>query len=249
MINRVVLFTDFGAEGPYTAQIRMVLSDLAPTAEVVDLLSNAPSMRPKSAAYLLAALAGVVPSNSLFLAVVDPGVGGSRHGLIVRAGQQWFVGPDNGLLAVIAARSHDCESWRITWQPAQLSSSFHGRDLFAPVAAMLIRGDDIPGVQIEPSSMVGFEWQADLTEIIYIDHYGNAFTGVRAESIDAGAILDIGGQVVTKAMTFSDVDPGAPFWYENSCGLVEIAVNQGRADQLLSLRVGDAVNFEKVVCS
>jgi S-adenosylmethionine hydrolase len=239
--ERILLITDFGSEGPYLGQLRMALSDLPPSVEIVDLMSNAPVMQPRPTAYLLAALMGVVPPNSLVLAVVDPGVGGARQGLVVRAGSHWFVGPDNGLLAIAAGRVADREVWRITWQPPRLAPTFHGRDLFAPVAAQITRGGAVPGVRIEPGSMVGSDWPAELSEIIYLDHYGNAFTGVQARSLDFSARLSVAGQVVAKATTFSDVGTGKAFWYENSCGLVEIAVNQGRADQALCLSIGDPV--------
>ncbi len=237
----ILLFTDFGLEGPYLGQVRSVLHREAPGVPVIDLVADAPAFDPRAAAYLLAALAPAFPAGSLFLAVVDPGVGSDRPALAIEAGGQWFVGPDNGLLAVAAKRAETAASWAITWQPDRLSASFHGRDLFAPVAARLARGEPPPGEPRPLAALVGADWPADLARIVYIDRFGNAMTGLRAAALPAGTRLQAGGKSLTAARTFSDVAPGGPFWYENANGLAEIAVNQGRADDLLNLAVGDPV--------
>ena len=141
----IVLFTDFGLAGPYVGQMRAVLHARAPDAPVVNLFADAPRFEPKLAAYLLAAYVEEFPAGTVFLAVVDPGVGGARAPAIVEADGRWFVGPENGLFAILARRADAFRWWRITWTPARLSASFHGRDLFAPVAAMLASGEPPPG--------------------------------------------------------------------------------------------------------
>jgi S-adenosylmethionine hydrolase len=130
----IVLFTDFGVRDPYVGQMKARLAEHAPTQLVVDLLHEVPDFNPHAGAHLLAALAFGFPSGSVFLAVVDPGVGTPRDAVVVMTGGRWFVGPDNGLLSVAAARHADTRMWRIVWQPEGLSSTFHGRDLFAPIA-------------------------------------------------------------------------------------------------------------------
>lgn len=174
--------------------------------------------------------------------MVDPGVGNpARRAAIVKIDDRWFVGPDNGLFNVVAMRGHAVEWWDITWQPPRLSASFHGRDVFAPVAARLARGEVPPGERRAPQESVRCEWPDDLAEIIYIDHFGNAMVGLRAPRVPAEARLRIGDQLLRSARTFSAVPPGSTFWYENSNGVVEIAVNQGRADQTFGLAIGDVV--------
>ena len=133
----IVLFTDFGLAGPYTGQMKAVLARDAPGQPVIDLFADAPSRNPRAAAYLLAAYAAWFPAGTVFLAVVDPGVGGIRAPLIVSADGCCYVGPDNGLFELVLRRAREAQVWEITWQPAALSASFHGRDLFAPVAAKL----------------------------------------------------------------------------------------------------------------
>ncbi len=242
----IALFTDFTACGPYLGQLRAVLLRDAPGVPVVDLMSDAPAFRPRAAAHLLAALVGDFPSGTVFLSVVDPGVGSpNRVPAVVRAGQRWFVGPDNGLLDVVGARAPDGAAWRITWTPRALSNTFHGRDLFAPVAARLARGETVAMEPMHSPWLAADDGGHDLAEVIYIDGYGNAMTGLRAAMAGAGMVLEAGsGDPIERARTFADVAAGNVFWYENSVGLVEIAVNQGSAARALGLAVGAPVRIQ-----
>jgi S-adenosyl-L-methionine hydrolase (adenosine-forming) len=237
----IVLFTDFGLEGPYTGQMKAVLYQAAPGVPVIDLLSDAPAGRPKPAAYLLAAYGVWFPPGTVFLAVIDPGVGSRRAPLIVEAEGRWYVGPDNGLFELVMRRAAAFRTWKILWQPDALSASFHGRDLFAPVAGRLARGE--PPSEIAGPIEVGryADWPDDLPEIVYIDRYANAVTGLRAASLPEDAGVGVCGRTLRRARTFSDVPPGEVFWYENSNGLAEIAVNNGRAAEALGLTIGDPV--------
>ena len=237
----IVLFTDFGLAGPYTGQVNAVLHDTAPAVPVIQLFADAPAGQPKPASYLLAAYAAWFPAGTVLLCVVDPGVGGARRGLIVEAAGRLYVGPDNGLFELVLRRANRPRCRQITWRPAVLSASFHGRDLFAPVAGRLARGEP-PSTLANPIAAKRYrEWPDDLAEIVYIDHYGNALTGLRGESLSPTARLVAGGQEVAHAETFSSVRSGAAFWYVNSNGLIELAVNARRADQALGLSIGSEV--------
>jgi S-adenosyl-L-methionine hydrolase (adenosine-forming) len=237
----LVLFTDFGLAGPYTGQMKSVLAREASGIPVIDLFADAPSRDARASAYLLAAYAAWFPAGTVFLCVVDPGVGGARAALALDADGRWYLGPDNGLFELVRRRSKVARVFEITEQPADLSASFHGRDLFAPVAARLARGEKPQMVERDPSFGHHADWPDDLAEIVYIDHYGNAMTGLRASAVPADATLLARGTRITRARTFSDMPAGAPLWYENSNGLVEIAVNLGRADEALGLRIGMSV--------
>src|SRR5690606_38468585 len=116
---------DFGSADLYVGQVKAELARHAPRVPVIDLLHEAPAFHIDASAHLLAALATRIPAGSTVLAVVDPGVGTSRKPVVVRAFGSYFVGPDNGLLAVVAARSGCCEVWEIVWRPENLSRSFH----------------------------------------------------------------------------------------------------------------------------
>jgi S-adenosylmethionine hydrolase len=240
----IVLFTDFGPSGPYTGQMTAALHGIAPHVPVIDLLCDAPAFEPQASAYLLAALIADFPDDSVFLGIVDPGVGGDRLPVVVKAATQWFVGPDNGLFDIIIRRTNinDVAVWRITHEPEQLSASFHGRDLFAPVAAMIALGQAVPGDPMAIDDLLQTGWPDDLAEIIYNDHFGNAMTGIRAKTMPPGTTLRFSNTVILHARVFSDVETGALFWYENANGLAEIAVSQGRADDL-GLTVGAPITI------
>jgi S-adenosyl-L-methionine hydrolase (adenosine-forming) len=238
----IVLFTDFGLQGPYTGQMKAVLQQMAPGIPTVDLFADAPTGNPKAAAYLLAAYAEWFAAGTTFLCIVDPGVGGPRPPVVVEADGRWFVGPCNGLFELIERRATKTRSFDIAWRPKNLSASFHGRDLFAPVAAILARGEPPPGVPRKHAERRA-DWPDDLAEIVYVDHFGNAMTGLRASMLAADARLAVAGRLLERARTFGDRPPGAAFWYENSNGLAEIAVNGGRADRDLGLVIGSAVEI------
>lgn len=235
----IYLYTDFGSSDIYLGQLKAVLQRQAPGVPLVDLCHDLPSYDVLHAAHLLAAMAGRLDEpKAVLLAVVDPGVGSERRPLVVQADGLWLVGPDNGLLAVTVARARQVRCWEIVWRPATLSRSFHGRDLFAPMAAMLATDSLPPGAlrvmdALQPCAVMG-----ELAEIVYVDHYGNALSGLRAASVPTQCVLEVAGQRLPNAGTFADVRPGSAFWYENSLGLVEIAVNQGNAARQLGLEPG-----------
>jgi S-adenosylmethionine hydrolase len=236
----ILLFSDFGLSGPYVGQMRTALLTHDPDAAVVDLMHDAPRGDPRAAAYLLAALAGRMPPECVCLAVVDPGVGGDRPPLIVAAGGRYFVGPGNGLFEILGRHAGDARVWRIDWRSDTISATFHGRDLFAPVAAMLAKGN-FPQATETGTAGPGANWPDDLPEAIYTDGFGNVMSGLRARAMEGHTWIAAAGRVLPRARTFSDVGAGEAFWYENSIGLVEIAVNRGSAADILGLEAGDPI--------
>lgn len=237
----ILTFTDFGVAGPYRGQMHAVIAALAPGVPVVELMCDAPRFDPSASAYLLAALAQHVPAGSVVVAVVDPGVGSERRALAVLARETWYVGPDNGILELVCARADAPRVWRIDWRPASLSTSFHGRDLFAPVAARLC---DEPAAIEALGEEIGYEprdWAAELWEVIYVDAYGNCMSGIPAAGLATGERLDLESASVAFAPTFSAVPRGTAFWYENSLGLVEIAANCDNAALRLGLELGSPI--------
>ena len=138
-------------------------------------------------------------------------------------------------------RADIARCWEILWRPEPMSASFHGRDLFAPAAGQLARGE-MPSHPPRPGEIGRRpDWPDDLPEIVYVDRYGNAMTGLRAGLLPSEARLVVCGRVLARARTFSNVPPGEAFWYENSNGLAEIAVNIGRADIALGLGIGTPI--------
>ena len=240
----IFLFTDFGSADLYVGQVKAVLHAHAPESAVFDLLNDAPSFDVEGAAHLLAALAPRLPAPSVTLAVVDPGVGSSSGAAAVEADGRWFVWPDNGLLSVHAARSQSVRRHALSWLPEPASASFHGRDLFAPAAAAIAReAVEWSGVR-ELAQLDVRLGDGDLERIVYIDHYGNAMTGIRAACVDPDACVHVQGTTARRARVFSDVQPGEVFCYENSLGLLENAANRASAAEVLGLRTGEPVALE-----
>lgn len=229
----IFLFTDFGLHGPYVGQMHAVLArHVSAAPRVIDLMHDAPVFRPVAAGHLLAALSGDMPAASVCVGVVDPGVGTARRPVVVEADGRWFVGPDNGLFETIAARAGSAHWWYITREPDRASATFHGRDLFAPVAAALGRGEPVPGEAIDAPHDTGAG--DDLARVIYVDGYGNAMTGLRAGDHEERA-LAVGGRTLPRGTTFADAAPGDLLWLVNSIGLVEIVANQASAADMLGL--------------
>lgn len=241
MSRPVFLFTDFGVTGPYVGQMRAALLKAGIVQGGIDLMADAPSFDPQSASYLLAALLPHISEDAVLLGVVDPGVGSPRLPLIVEADGRFLVGPDNGLFAMVVRQAKTWRAWTMTWRPDSLSSTFHGRDLFAPVAAGLALGQHPAGYGPPQHSLIGQDWPDDLAQIIYVDHYGNVITGMRGDRIETDRVFHLGGRSLCRANTFSDVGPGQAFWYVNSIDLVEISVNCGSASRDLNLGIGSLV--------
>lgn len=240
----IIVFTDFGANGPYLGQMCAVLAREAPGVAVIELMADAPKFNPQAAAYLLAALTPEFPPPCVFLCVVDPGVGTDRPAVVVEADGRLFIGPGNGLFELVSRRAAAVRWWKITWRPERLSASFHGRDLFAPVAARLARGEPPPGEPRPIAELARPEWPDDLARVIYFDDFGNAMTGLRAASIAPDTRLRVGGFELLRRRTFADAAMDEAFWYENAIGLVEVAVNQGSALASLNLEVGASVTVD-----
>jgi S-adenosyl-L-methionine hydrolase (adenosine-forming) len=235
----IALCTDFGLGGPYTGQVKAVLARLAPQVPVVDLFADLPAYSPQLAAYLLAAYVPRFEPGDVIVAVVDPGVGSARRALIVEADGLWLTGPDNGLFEPILRRATAPRVWAIEVPAQGIAATFHGRDVFAPAAARLALGQEPQGPQIEPTRFP--DWPDDLPAIVYIDHYGNAMTGLRAAGLAADAMLEVAGHRMARRRIFADVSPGEALWYENANGLAEIAVNGGSAAAAFGLAPGSPV--------
>jgi len=238
----IILFTDFGTTDPYIGQIKAVLAQQAPNEQVIDLLHHVPDFEITAGAYLLPAYVNEFPEESIFVCVVDPGVGGEREAIVARIDKQWFVGPDNGLLDVLAMRAKDVEWWHINYDDSQVSASFHGRDIFAPIAALIASGD-LSALRPCAETRAIASMPDDITRIVFIDHFGNLISGYRYDSLQNGNEIHFKGKRICRARTFSDVSPGEAFFYKNSNGLLEIAVNQGSAAEKFNAVAGDRFSF------
>lgn len=241
--SMLLLFTDYGWSDPYVGQIKAVMAREAPGIPLIDLLHAVPDFNAHAGAQLLDALSRVIPVGAVFLCVVDPGVGMARDALVVEADGRWFVGPDNGLLSIVFGRARQCKVWKIHWRPEALSATFHGRDLFAPIAGWIAAGHfPVDKLTLVAEPNIQFD-AADLPRVVYIDHYGNAWTGMRGGLADASSQLLVKGKSLPWRRVFAEAGKGEVFWYVNSVGLIEIAANRANAAASLDLKVGDLVTL------
>ncbi len=237
----IILYTDFSLQGPYVGQLKAAIYKQYSNAKVVDLMHDAPSFNIKHSACLLSSLAQYFPEDSVFCCVVDPGVGSARQAIVLKVGSQYFVGPDNGLFEYLLRSKDKLQAYKISWQPAQLSTTFHGRDIFAPIAANIAQRDfsGIEGIPL--NNITRFDWANDLFEIIYIDTYGNLMTGIAASSISIKTILELNSTKIQFAKTYTDMPTGELCWYINSNQLIEIALRGQSAAKVYSFQIGDIV--------
>ncbi|MCK5446001.1 MAG: SAM-dependent chlorinase/fluorinase [Rhodospirillaceae bacterium] len=251
-LPQILFFCDFGL--PYTGQMRSRVLDALPLklrgqAQIIDLMLDVPAHDVRYASVLLAALADGISLRSVFVCVVDPGVGSDRPAGAVFAGGRWFVGPLGGLFEHILRRwPDDAEVYSFEHDRGDLSASFHGRDLFAPLAARIaIQGKNVEGLKSLPIDAHRCpDWSDDVAQVIYVDGFGNAITGVRATQkwAESNPIVCLGDTEIKSARTFSDVPEGTVMAYENAFGLIEIAVNRGSAAKQLGLVVGSHIRIK-----
>lgn len=256
----VALFTDFGTADVYAGVVRALVKSMAPTAEVVDLCHQIPAGDRYAGAFMLLSAVPYLPRGTVHLCVVDPGVGTDRRIVAVRAGGHTFVAPDNGVLApVVEALGGIAEARYLTnekLQRTRRSSTFHGRDVMAPVAAHLVRGIDFAMVGEAADGILdlpGFapEVAEDVVRgrVLHVDHFGNLATNVLPADLGgepADWELTVGGKAVTRwAATYGDAAPGETLAYTGSVGFVEVAVRDGSAAAVLGVESGAAVEARR----
>lgn len=242
-VKSIALFTDFGVQSLYLAEVEAVVRQLAPSVHVYTLVADAPRCDPLRSGYLLAAISHRLPAQTIVIGVVDPGVGtDQRLPIVLESGGRMYVGPGNALFSQVSQEGPVQHLWEIVWNPDRLSTTFHGRDLFAPIAAQLATGTLSPdALRLADHELIATP--RDLWEIIYIDHFGNVITGIRGPTVNAGLTLCVRGTSVRFATTFGEVAPHEPFWYVNSMGLIEIAANGVSIAQGLNVRLGSEVTL------
>jgi len=239
----IYFYSDFGNAGPYVGQVESVIcSNLS--LPFIRLLDDAPVFNPKASAYLLNALYQNLPvRKGALLAVVDPGVGSDRKVISFTHDEMLFIAPDNGLFSVLI-KQLSVQQVVQHEQPVNLSSnSFHGRDWFAPLLVDLMQDKSVPMSFLQSSQLIGYDWPAQLNEIIYIDHYGNLITGLKAADCDKQLVILWDDIAIRYADAFSAVADGELMWYGNSMGLVEIARNGARADNLTDAAIGRKIEL------
>lgn len=247
----VVLLTDFGLEDHYVGVLHAVLAAEVGSLQRIDLSHAVAAGDVWAACYLLRCALPHLPTGAVVLAVVDPGVGTSRRPVAVRAGGRWLVTPDNGLASVAGPAEEGVVLEASRMGLGEPSAVFHGRDLFAPAAARLARGDDPAGLgrPLDLATLVPCplpEPARGRTQIkgsvLHVDRFGNLISNIPAAWVPPGSVVRSGWARVTRRVRcYGEGTEGEPFVLEGSSGLLEIAVAGGSAAQLLDLEVGATV--------
>jgi len=255
----IALLTDFGTSDPYAGIMKGVILGINPDVKVVDITHAISPQNIDEGACILNNCYAFFPEQTLFVVVVDPGVGSNRNILLVKAENQLFLAPDNGVLKYIFYAHPDAEVFRINneayFLPA-VSATFQGRDIFAPVAGHLSAGV-APAEMGEPVSdfIHGEVRLPDILEkqitgeILYFDHFGNAVSNIDKKTLRHFISFDvvIGKKLFNQlSVSYTDVRAGEPLALIGSNNTVEISVNQGSAQKQLSLKAGDRVEIRNL---
>ncbi|QPC80958.1 SAM-dependent chlorinase/fluorinase [Phototrophicus methaneseepsis] len=276
MAKTIALLTDFGVEDVYVGVMKGVMQKICPDAAFIDITHAIPAQDVQGGAFALRDSYHYFPEGTVFLVVVDPGVGSTRRPVVVKAGDYGFIAPDNGVLSYVLAdfeAYHAAELAHHAYQLPAMSSTFHGRDVFAPGAAHLANGvaladfgpliEDLltlplPLLMLQPGQVVG--------EVIRIDHFGNIITSIgrllwqdeqnlllspmssemEAITIVAmSAVVEV-GELRLKGIqhAYHEVPVGDLLVQVDSVGQLEIAVNQGNAAKRLNVKVGDHISVK-----
>ena len=270
----IALLTDFGQNDWFVGVMKAVIAGIAPEAPIIDITHGITPGDISSAAFVLAAAREYFPAETVFCCVVDPGVGTDRRILCVEDGRYVYVAPDNGLLSMVMGdnpiratqgqsgsdrlRVHSAEE-RKFWLPAP-GRTFHGRDIFAPIAAHLSNGHRpsefgpaITDPKITPAVMNSISAdQSTITgTIVYIDGFGNLITSIQFDRVVADHTrtrpdnwrIELKDHSIAFALSYGSAPRGELIFYSGSTGLIEIAVNMGNAARLTDSHVGDAVRL------
>ncbi|MGD1862854.1 MAG: S-adenosyl-l-methionine hydroxide adenosyltransferase family protein [Leptolyngbyaceae cyanobacterium] len=253
----ITLLTDFGYRDGYVGVMKGVIAGICPTARLIDLTHDIPAQNLAAARFTLLNAYAYFPEGTVHLAVIDPGVGTGRRAIAVQSSQGYFVGPDNGVLSGALDTASDLKAVELTatkfWRSPQPSSTFHGRDIFAPVAAHLANGTDLsdlgPPIALDSLLRIAIpQPQITETKIVgcaqHIDHFGNIITTIPAAAVGRSAWkMCVGAVEMPLGKTYGEVAVGHAIAVVGSHGWVEIAVNGSSAYARLRLAIGDEIQL------
>lgn len=249
----ITLLTDFGISDNYVGIMKGVILGINPHAVIVDITHNVPPQDVWTAAYLLSTAHPYFPAGTIHVAVVDPGVGTSRRAIAVETERAFFVAPDNGLLTPILKEEGVRKIVALTepryWLPSP-SATFHGRDIFAPVAAHISCGTPLEEMGAPVNDPVLLDWPyphkspdgSIVGHVLHIDRFGNLITDIRRQDLSGDVVVEVAGcRIRGLKRTFAEVEPGEPLAYIGSTGRLEIAIRQGNAAQTFGIRRGNEI--------
>jgi len=258
MSQIITLTSDFGLQDQYVSSMKAVILGLAPEVRLIDVSHDIPAQDIMAGAWVIRNSAFLFPKNTVHLVVVDPGVGTDRLPIVLKINDQYFVGPDNGIFSLFydefefeAIKLNKDKYWR-----KERSRTFHGRDVFAPVAAHLINGVSLKELGDPVKDLVTYHWAVPIGDkdglqgwVVHIDRFGNLITNI-SESLIEDMIgrrkvrIYVGNTMIDHLVnTFGDVEDGDPAAFIGSSGVLEIGINKGNAAKLLSVDKGAQVSL------
>ncbi len=253
----ITLTSDFGLRDPYVAEMKGVILTIHPKAQVVDITHEVEKFDVRMAAFILASAAPYFPEGTVHLAVVDPGVGSQRRAILIQTKKGFFVGPDNGIL-VLAAQNQGIEhNYQLTnakFMLPKISSTFHGRDVFAPAAAHLERGvqpaefgPEIKDIVNPAFTKITQRGGSIIGEVTHIDGFGNIITNITEKDLihNRGEEFKVELRHVSLKLAFgkayAEAKAEEPIVLIGSHGFLEIAINQGSAAEKFHAKAGDRI--------
>lgn len=256
----ITLLTDFGLSDPFVGLMKGAILETAPGARIVDLTHDVPPQDVLAGAMVLETVLGVFPRRTIHTAVVDPGVGSSRRGIAIETDNYLWVGPDNGIFTAVLCRDRLCQAIELSdsaYHRSTVSATFHGRDVFAPVAAHLANGTPIDRLGKPIDDLVTLDLcqpvhspQGLELAVVWIDRFGNLITNLTTPDFeqwhkpapDQEPVIEVAGRIITGVrQTFSDADRDELVAYFGSTGRLEIALRDGNAAAHLGVKRGAVV--------
>lgn len=258
MSPTITLTTDFGLQDHYVGAMKAIILDICPNIRMIDISHDIPPQDIMAGAWIVRNSAMLFPPHTVHLVVVDPGVGTERNPVAVQIEDQYFIGPDNGIFSLIS-EAYDYKAVRINnksyWRK-QRSNTFHGRDIFAPVAAHLANGVNFQDLGDPISELVTYRWAIPISDkdgvqgwVVHIDRFGNLVTNIsesliRESSLSSGFKIYVGNIILKEIKTtFASVTDGEPVAYIGSSGNLEIAINKGNAREMLDVKKGAQISI------
>ncbi|SMO81878.1 SAM hydrolase/SAM-dependent halogenase family protein [Fodinibius sediminis] len=258
MRNVITLTTDFGLKDYYVSAMKAVMLGIAPEVRLIDVSHDIPSQDIMAGSWVLKNSAMLFPSKTVHAVVVDPGVGTERHPIALKVEDQFFVGPDNGIFSLLTA-SREYTAVRLTREQYlrdSPSSTFHGRDIFAPAAAHLSRGVPLEELGEPLDELVSYRWMQPIADkdgvqgaVIHIDKFGNLVTNIPEDLIhevigNQKVKIYVGNVILNDiSTTFGDVTEGEPVAYIGSAGMLEVGINKGNAEEMLGVQKGAQISL------
>jgi S-adenosyl-L-methionine hydrolase (adenosine-forming) len=258
MSQIITLTTDFGLRDHYVSAMKAVILGISPGVRLVDISHQIPPQDVMAGAWVVKNAAPYFPEGTIHLVVVDPGVGTERIPVALQLGEQFFVGPDNGVFSLIA-ENNDYTACRLTdpsyWRE-NASNTFHGRDIFAPVAAHLANGVNLEKFGDAVEKLVTYRWATPISDkdgiqgwIVHIDRFGNLISNIPEELIQklnlTGRLkIYVGNTILHQLVkSYGFVEDGEPAAYIGSSGMLEVAINKGNASEMLGVHKGAQISI------